>query len=249
LFLAIVGFAALLLWMCERGGLLGMITTTAMMVAIGVAGLAIVYVRFRVIVWHATDFPEHFWMVIDDLYTIAVGLLLAWSGWRWLTDPGSGIEKQKVDTQSWELVEAMDRAKSTLPYFIEQVRRHVDDAYIKFPLENDQGVIESVWAYVHHYEDGVFNVSPVNKPEKKRSAVLGTVDRDALPALVGVFGKRRFVPKNAVEDWRIMLPDDRIKGAYSYIGALQYLERTGTRLNRTMRKQRLRLVDAGPTLS
>lgn len=34
----------------------------------------------------------------------------------------------------------------------------------KFPLTTDAGVTEHIWAYVHHYADGIFNVSLANTP-------------------------------------------------------------------------------------
>ena len=51
-------------------------------------------------------------------------------------------------------------------------------------------------------------------------------------------------PESEVEDWQIMLPDGSLKGAYSLIGAFQYLENKGKSLTKTMRKQKALLVDA-----
>jgi hypothetical protein len=57
------------------------------------------------------------------------------------------------------------------------------------------------------------------------------------------FGARTDVPESVVEDWLIIEADGRIKGGYTYIGSFQYLERWGTKLNRTMRKQKSQFVD------
>ncbi|MCL4692470.1 MAG: hypothetical protein KJ060_08160, partial [Candidatus Hydrogenedentes bacterium] len=52
------------------------------------------------------------------------------------------------------------------------------------------------------------------------------------------------VPGSAVEDWQILHSDGRVSGSYSTIASFRYLERTGVRLNRTMRNQKARLIDA-----
>ena len=230
LFLSAVGIAAFILWIRDhdQGGPLSVGIEKTLMAVIGTVGLML---GVRLI---------HSWIlepskIADDILTVLSVLGPVWwvpVGWRALADPGLGIENQKVDFRSPELIEARKKAKSTLPYFIEQTRQHIDDAYIRFPLETDEKATEHVWAYVHHYQDGIFNASPEKKPS--------SCTQD------GEFGKRRDVPESAVEDWRIMQVDGRIKGAYSYIAAFRYVERKGTRLNRTMRRQKAQLVDAVP---
>jgi uncharacterized protein YegJ (DUF2314 family) len=149
-------------------------------------------------------------------------------GWYWLAGARGGIERQDIDFTAPELAAATEEARRTLPRFIAEVTGHVDGAFIKFPFKTDQGVTEHVWAYVHHYEAGTFNVSLVNVPYTQK----------------GEYEIRMDVPEADVEDWQIMLPDGRIKGAYSYIGAFRYLENRGVRFNRTMVRQRSQLIDA-----
>ena len=165
-------------------------------------------------------------------YLGAFGLLLpvcmVWFGWRWLADGGPGIEAQDIDVHAPEIVGSVSMARKTLPRFLEEARNHMDGAYIKFPLTTDRGVTEHIWAYVHHYGNGVFNVSLANTPYTQK----------------GELPPRRDVPEHEVEDWQIMRKDGRIRGAYSLIGAFCYLERKGVRLNRAMRKQRAQLIDA-----
>ena len=166
--------------------------------------------------------------MLDSVFAqFLVPIVVILYGWSWLSDPGQGVEKQQVDFESPELLEAGKRAINTLPYFVEQVRRHIDGAYVRFAFVSDEEPAERMRGYVHHYENGVFNVSPVNEPYAKK--------RD--------FGRRRDVPESAVGDWQIIQDDGRIKGAHTYVGVFQYLERTGVWLNRALRKQKTLLVD------
>lgn len=163
------------------------------------------------------------------LLLVWLGVSVVWVIGKRLTDPGPGIEKQEVDFRSPEVVEAVRKAQDTLPYFVEQACRHIDGAYVKFSSTTTyRGTVERLWGYVHHYEDGVFNVSVVNDPFAKQKEFQGRTD----------------VREGFVEDWLVMESDGRIKGGYTYIGSFQYLERQGVRLNRTMRKQKSLFVDA-----
>jgi len=107
-------------------------------------------------------------------------------------------------------------------------RRHEDGAYVKFPLRTDAGVTEHIWAYVHHYADGIFNVSLANTPHTQK----GDVET------------RRDVPEADVEDWQIMTRDGRIRGGYTLRALFEHVDANGIHLNRTMRKQRAQFTDA-----
>jgi hypothetical protein len=96
------------------------------------------------------------WFTYLTFLTFVVGPWLLWSMVKRLTAPGPGIDKQEIDFQSPELKAAVDEAREKLPSFIEQARRHIDDAYIRFPKTTDKDDAEHVWGYVHHYENGIF---------------------------------------------------------------------------------------------
>lgn len=158
------------------------------------------------------------------------GFVLMWFGWRRVTDPGKGVERQEIDWDAPELVESIKRAHERIDYFIGRVNANVDGAYIKFPFETDSGIKEFVWGYVHNFRDGVFNVSMANTPHSQS----------------GDFQIRRDVPQADILDWQIMLDDGKLEGAYSLQGALAYLQRKGVPMNKTLRMQRDALVDAKP---
>jgi uncharacterized protein YegJ (DUF2314 family) len=158
---------------------------------------------------------------------------MVWQGRRWLLDIGPGIETLQIDPNAPELLASVDKARHTMPFFLDAVRRHQDGTYIKFPLVTDGGVTEHIWAYVHHYSDGVFNVSLANAPVTQKEAL----------------ESRRDVPEAEVEDWQIMTPDGRIKGGFSLRALFEHVDRNGIHLNRTMRQQRSQFVDAAEAAS
>jgi uncharacterized protein YegJ (DUF2314 family) len=163
-----------------------------------------------------------------SVFQLIVPAAMVWYGWRWLMDAGPGIETIQIDPNAPELAESVQQAKQTMPAFLQAVRRHQDGAYIKFPIVTDAGATEHIWAYVHHYADGVFNVSLANTPYTQKGAI----------------ETRRDVSESEVEDWQIMKSDGRIKGGYSLRALFKHVERKGIHLNRTMRKQRAQFLDA-----
>ena len=166
-------------------------------------------------------FRANYWTV----FQIAPPIAMTWMGWKWLTDTGPGIEEQDIDFDAPEFVAARRRAQETLPAFIAEVGRNIQNAFIMFAFRTNQDVSEHIWASVLGYTNGVFNVSSLYDPEDTHDT-------------------RQDVPESEVEDWKIALPDGRIRGAYSYIGAFQYLENRGIKLNKTMLKQKRKLIDA-----
>ena len=163
-----------------------------------------------------------------SVFQLIVPIAMIWYGWRWLCDDGPGIETLQIDPNAPELIDAKVQARRSMAVFLAAVRQHEDGAYLKFPLLTDAGVTEHIWAYVHHYADGVFNVSLANTPYTQK----GDVEN------------RRDVPEADVEDWQIMTRDGRIRGGYSLRALFDHVEAKGIHLNRTMRKQRAQFVDA-----
>jgi uncharacterized protein YegJ (DUF2314 family) len=143
---------------------------------------------------------------------LAIAFILV--GWRWLHYEGAGIEDTPGTLICPELVESVAQAKATLPYFIQQVEKNVDGAYVKFPMKTVQGLTEHIWAYVHSYHERKFNVSLANAPKDPKESAQG----------------RRDVPEEDVEDWQILQPDGRLKGAYSTIALFRNRQNNGKSL-------------------
>ena len=163
-----------------------------------------------------------------SVFQLIVPIAMIWYGWRWFRDDGPGIETLQIDPDAPELIKAKVQARRSMQIFVDAVRRHEDGAFLKFPLVTDAGVTEHIWAYVHHYADGVFNVSLANTPHTQK----GDVEN------------RRDVPEAQVEDWQIMTRDGRIRGGYLLRALFDHVETKGIHLNRTMRKQRAQFVNA-----
>jgi len=219
-----IGLPLLILWFRDRSRAFGGVVQRIL----GALSLMMGLVILGWFVYNQFVLTEEFKLNYRRLFQLAGPIVMLSVGWKWLLDVGPGLEKQDIDFNSPEMHAASAEARRTLPYFIAEVNRHVDGAYIKFPFTTDQGVIEHIWAYVHHHEEECFNVSIANVPYTQK----------------GRFETRRDVAEKDVEDWQIMLPNGRIKGAYSFVGAFRYLQSKRQRLNRTLRKQRAQLIDA-----
>jgi uncharacterized protein YegJ (DUF2314 family) len=173
-------------------------------------------------VWPTKEFTRNYRSILQ----LALPVAMLRYGWKWVRDDGPGIEALQVDFNGPEFRASVVRARKTLPSFLDTVQRHADGAYIKFPLVTDGETTEHIWGYVHQYAEGVFNVSLANTPFTQAGPVEG----------------RRDVNDADVEDWLIMTPDSRIKGAFSIRALFEHADRKGVHLNRTMRQQRAQLV-------
>lgn len=170
-------------------------------------------------IWPTEEFKSGFRSVFQLGFPIACLVM----GWKWMCYKGKGIEEVvPPDFKCPELDIALEKAKSSLPLFIEEVEKGIDGAYIKFPLKTPRGFTGHIWAYVHFYKENRFNVSLVNTPS----------DEDQLSE------GRRDVPLDDVEDWQIMSPDGSIQGAFSLIALFEYWEGAGNRLTPLMKIQK-----------
>ena len=219
-----LGIPLLIVWLKDRAGITGVIVKRVIGAISFLFGVIIVgWVAYNIF------FPtKEFQASYKSFFQIGAPVVMIWIGWKWLTDTGPGIEEQNIDFDAPELVAAKRRAQESLPEFVDQVNQRVDNALIKFPFKTEGNVTEHIWAYVLGYANGVFSVSLANVPLTQGDSYEG----------------QRDVPEAEVEDWEILLPDGRIKGAYSYIGAFQHLENRGIKLNKTMLREKNKLINA-----
>jgi len=175
--------------------------------------------------WPTPEFKSGF----RSVFQLILPIVFIVVGWRWLHYDGKGVEEiTPPDLKCSELEESVAAARETMPYFLEQVDKNIDGAFIKFPLKTPQGLTEHIWAYVHSFRDDRFNVSLSNAPIDDQQPTNG----------------RRDVLKSDVEDWQIMHPDGRIKGAHSLIALFRYHQNLGIKLSPKMKKQKAQLIDA-----
>jgi len=227
IFLTLIGLPIFILWLRDKGGILGKIIENSLGITIFLLGIVFCMIWVLIYIFNYGEYNENKnWVIAVPQLTFAIGFVIG--GYQWLFGLGSGLEDVEIDFNSPELEAAKKQAIATLPIFLEEVANHIDEAYIKFPFETDSDGIEHVWGYVHSFADGVFNISMISAPFTQE----------------GEFETRFDVLESDVEDWQIMLPDGKIQGGYSMIGAFQYLENNGKKLSKNMLKQREQLVDA-----
>lgn len=170
-------------------------------------------------IWPTEEFESSF----RSIFQLVIPIACIFVGWRWLRYKGKGIEEViPPDLKCPELDTSVKLAQASLPEFIEEVEKGIDGAYIKFPLQTPQGLIEHIWAYVHFHRDGRFNVTLANDPIDEEQDSEG----------------RRDVPAEEVEDWQIMSPDGSIRGGYSIAALFAYWERLGNVLSPRMKEQK-----------
>lgn len=175
-------------------------------------------------IWPTEEFKSGFRSVFQLILPIAFLVV----GWKWVRYEGKGIEEIiPPDFEFPELETSIRAARASMPSFLAEVDKGIDGAYIKFPMLTPQGITEHIWAYVHFFRDGQFNVSLANEPFDAQQSSEG----------------RRNIPVENVEDWQIMQSDGRIRGAYSLIALFQYHEMRGYKFSPRMKKQKDQLVD------
>jgi len=172
---------------------------------------------------------ESFKSGFRSVFQLIFPILFLITGWKNIRYKGKGIEEViPVDLQCSELESSIAKAKDSMSDFLKEVDKGIDGAYVKFSLLPEGGPIERIWAYVHFYRDGLFNVSLANEP------VDDSEDYDG----------RKDIAIDEVEDWQIMEPDGTITGAYSLIALFEYWENQGKPLSPLMVDQKSQLTYA-----
>lgn len=223
-----IGVPVLILWLRDRGGFFGAALNKIIGLLAAFIGLSIIAWIIYNLFFPTKEFTESVHGPGLLIFRIATPFVMAWYGWRWLTNEGPGIEDTPMDFNCEELKASVYKARATLPWFVEQVERKVESAHIKFPLKTQNDVIEHVWGYVHAFQNDIFKVTISNE--------LIDSDRE--------ISDRRDVHINEVEDWQIVFPDGHMKGAYSVIALFEHYESIGKKLSKKMKKQKSLLIDA-----
>jgi hypothetical protein len=184
-------------------------------------GVWFIYNQF----WPTDEFKSGFRSVLQLALPFACLIV----GWKWMRCEGKGIEEiTPPDLNCLEMEASVKAARESMHTFLAEVEKGVDGAFVKFPLQTPQGLTEHIWAYVHFFRDGRFNVSLANDPFDNQMGSEG----------------RRDVPLAEVEDWQIMQPDGNIRGAHSLIALFRHYENRGVKLSPRMKKQKAQLMDA-----
>ncbi|WP_165788860.1 DUF2314 domain-containing protein [Rubritalea profundi] len=172
---------------------------------------------------------EEFKSGFKSVFQLFFPLICLVTGWKNIRYKGKSIEEVvPADLQCSELEASVAKAKETMSDFLKEVDKGIDGAYIKFPLQSEDGPIEHIWAYVHFYRNELFNVSLANEPIDDSEDYDGRQD-------VGI---------DQVQDWQIIDSDGSIRGAYSLIALFEYWGNQGKDLSPLMKLQKSQLTYA-----
>lgn len=218
-----IGVPVLVLWIRDRGGIVG----AGVNKLLGATALLIGLVILGWVVYNFFSPTEEYRRNYHTILQIAVPLWMVWLGWKWLTDQGIGLEALPVDADCDEWHEGVERARYSMNLFLTEVDRNIDGAFVRFPFRMPDGTIEHVWAYVHSFRNGAFNVSIPEVAQEE----------------AGPSSNRPDVPLEEVEDWMIIRDDGRVAGAFTEIAQIQRYEASGRRLSKKMKKQKAAFED------
>lgn len=230
--LLFLGIPAAILWLRDRSRLIGglinrVLGTCALVLVIGmVVWVIYAWLFLRKEVTWTSERVLH--IIVAGSAAYGFYKMVALIGWIWFTDSGPEPDLKNVDHESPEMQEAAIKVKKSLPRFINEIKNGSDDAQILCSYEWDEEDESDVWIPVLDYQFGIFTTSffdPDIMPEDE--------DLDIMK-----------VPESEVKDWMIMHPDGKISGAFTQIGAIEYYQSRGRRLDRTMKRKKALLLDA-----
>jgi uncharacterized protein YegJ (DUF2314 family) len=160
---------------------------------------------------------------------LVVGATFVSFGRKWLFNL-IGPDVLAVEPGNPEIAEASRCAQATLSTFWSYLAQNRYECFVKFPMQNTDGVPEHIWAVVHSRGSGSVVVSLANEPVDQ--------PRDAAP--------RRVISENDIEDWQVVISDTEIRGGYS-IAALERIARAqGYQISRSDKKRLRVFVDREP---
>ena len=126
------------------------------------------------------------------------------------------------------LIEAMEKARASLPQFLELARQQQDSALVKLRFVSNSDQVEHVWAELLRVpSDTELDVRLVTPPvtHSGRLERLYTCNLDD------------------VEDWYVRDPDGRIHGGFTQRAMFAIARRDGVALPRKLRQQEAEFAD------
>jgi hypothetical protein len=158
--------------------------------------------------------------------SIAVVLVVALAFGYWLWHRRQN-RVTAIDPNSPEWQAATERARATLPLLRELLPLHPDQSLVKVAVANRKGSQEHVWAQLQELGPDALRatlVTPLLEPAPGQPQLLT-------------------LPLVAIEDWRVLLPDGRIRGSFTTRAQIEVCRATGQRVPRHLRDIESRLVD------
>jgi hypothetical protein len=158
---------------------------------------------------------------------IAIGLVLG-GLWSWEQRRKRRARGLGVDTTDPVWLAALEKARDSLPRFLDLAKDHPTAAFVKYPLQTTKGLTEHVWGPV------------ISVTAETITAGIETPPVDGRPATPPPYE----LNMSQLEDWRIELSDGRILGAYTARAQFEYARKRGLEIPAHMLEIERRLVDA-----
>lgn len=155
---------------------------------------------------------------------IGVGLGLLWA---WARNRGRMYTVTPTDVNDPRWTEAIARARSTLPEMRALHEEWASEMYVKYPLNTTAGTIEHVWGRLLSLSAEEMKVTletpPIHSP-------VGTAPY--------------VVPLSDLEDWQLVLPDNKIRGGFTTRAQIEIAKTTGASVPSHISELEGRFVDA-----
>ncbi len=167
--------------------------------------------------------------IVDSIpgFGFLIGLALA-ALWSWEQGCKRRARGLDIDTTDPIWLDALEKARSSLPRFFELAKEYPTRAFVKYPLLTTKGITEHVWGPV------------VALGENTISAGIETPPIDGGPATAPPYALK----VSEIEDWRVEAGDGRIFGAYTARAQFEYARKLGQTIPAHMLEIESRLFDA-----
>ena len=148
--------------------------------------------------------------------------------WSWEQNRKRRVRGLDIDVSDPVWLAALEKARGSLPRFVERARQYPAQAFVKYPLQTTKGLTEHVWGPV------------ISMTAETIRAGLETLPIDGTPNTAPPYD----IQIHQIEDWRVDLSDGRIFGAYTARAQFEYARQRGFDIPRHMLEIESRLVDS-----
>ena len=97
--------------------------------------------------------------------------------------------------------EAADRARANVSIVRELLPNHPENCYVEIPFQASSGIVDHVWAKLISLDDRTITCQIISKPMHYQGDIPTPYS----------------CPVSALEDWRVQMPDNAIRGDYTMI--------------------------------
>ncbi|EHK5111998.1 DUF2314 domain-containing protein [Vibrio parahaemolyticus] len=126
------------------------------------------------------------------------------------------------------LLAAMEKAKSTLPKFVELFKKYPDDAFVKLYFKSNTGVVEHLGAHVESINGNELEVILVTPPVTHE----------------GYLEKNYICAFEDLEDWQVTDIEGNIYGGYTQRAMFEIAKRQGIELPNELKRMESKYIES-----